>query len=250
MFVEDKGLLIEFNGLYWHGDLIKDNKYYHYNKYKLSNDNNYKLFSIWEDDWNFKKDIVKSMLLNRINKTPTLLNARECEIKEVANTRKFLNNNHLQGWCQSSVNLGLYYNDELVSLMTFGKRKISGNTQYELLRFCNKIYTNIRGAASKLFKHFQQYYYKGENITSFASCDYSDGKLYNILGFKKIKHTGINYWWCDNSKKYHRSNFMKYKLVKEGFDKNKTENEIMRERGFYKIFNSGNLKYNKKGPKI
>ena len=35
----------------------------------------------------------------------------------------------------------------------------------------------------------------------------------------------------------------KDKLVKEGFDRNKTEMEIMNERGIHKIYDSGNLKY-------
>jgi len=36
---------------------------------------------------------------------------------------------------------------------------------------------------------------------------------------------------------------MKHKLVREGFDLTKTENEIMSSRGYNKIYNSGNAKY-------
>ena len=241
IIVQDKNLLVEFNGLYWHGDLIKDDKKYHYNKYLLAKEYNYDLFNIWEDDWHYKNDIIKSILTYKVGRQPININGRECIIKEFKDTKQFLNENHLQGWCQSSINLGLYYEDELVSLMTFGARKISSKNQYELLRFCNKKYTNVRGGASKLFKYFTKHY--NSDIISYASCDYSNGNLYEVLGFKKIGHTGINYWWCDNDIKYSRNKFMKHKLVEKGFDKNKTEDKIMREREFYKIWGSGNLKY-------
>jgi hypothetical protein len=242
IYIPSLNLAFEFNGLYWHSDLFKEKKY-HYNKWKLCKDNGIKLMTIWEDDWNFKQNIVKSIILNKIGKNKEKIYARKCIIKEVPfnKSKEFLDSNHLQGWCLSKVNLGLYYNDELVSLMTFGKRKISGKKQHELLRFCSKLNTSVIGGASKLFKHFIRNY-KPNKIISYASCDISDGSLYKILGFNEIGHTGINYWWVKD-KRYHRSGFMKHKLVREGADPNKTENQIMHEDGFNKIWGTGNLKY-------
>ena len=82
-------------------------------------------------------------------------------IKEISSKdcSSFLDQNHIQGKLGAKVRLGLYYNDELVSLMTFGAlRKNLGQKSedgsYELLRFCNKLNTNVVGGASKLFKHF------------------------------------------------------------------------------------------------
>jgi len=246
IFVSNLNLGFEFNGVYWHCDKFKQ-KNYHYNKWKFFKEKNIKIINIWEDDWNYKQDIVKSIILNSLNKIPNKINGRDSQIKIISNKKEFLEKNHLQGNCPSSINLGLYYNDELVSLMTFGKkRKILGQTtshnEYELLRFCNKKFVNIRGGASKLFKYFVKKY-NPEKIYSYANCDISDGNLYKVLGFKEIKHTGVNYWWAKDGIKYHRSNFMKHKLIEEGYDKNKSENEIMRERGFNKIYGTGNLKY-------
>ena len=241
IYIPEFGLALEFNGIYWHSDKFKEHDY-HYNKWKLCKENGIKLLQIWEDDWDCKQDIIKSIILNSLNLTQNKLYARKTSIKEVTDPKYFLNENHLQGWCQSSINIGLYYNDDLVSLMTFGKRKISGSDTHELLRFCSKLNTNIIGAASKLFNFFINNY-EFNNIISYASCDISDGSIYKILGFKEIGHTGLNYWWFKDGKKYHRSKFMKHKLVKEGFDISKTENEIMKEQGFLKIYGSGNLKF-------
>ena len=240
--IKINNLLIEFNGLYWHGDNIQKDKNYHLKKLNIANENKYELFNVWEDDWNYKQSIIKSMLNHKFGKSIKIY-ARNCEIRKIKTTTKdFLNTNHLQGWCQSSINLGLYYNNELVALMTFGKRKISSITQYELLRFCNKLNYTTTGGASKLFKYFIKNY-NTEKIISYAAKDYSSGNLYEKIGFSKISETPVNYWWCDNNKKLNRTKFMKYKLVKLGFDENKTESEIMYTREFYKIYGCGNLKY-------
>jgi hypothetical protein len=244
ILVEDKKLLIEFNGLYWHSDEIQEDKKYHYKKWKTAIDNDYQLFTIWEDDWEEKKDIVLSMLKYKLNKIEKLISARKCEIKEVEPyiAKEFLEKNHLQGKCVDSIRVGLFYENKLISLMTFGKRKISGKTQFELLRFANILNTSVVGAASRLFKYFINKY-KESNIISYASLDYSTGGLYDILGFNKLNETGINYWWVKSNQRYHRTNFMKWKLIKDGEDPLKTEDEIMRIKGFNKIWNAGNLKY-------
>jgi hypothetical protein len=41
----------------------------------------------------------------------------------------------------------------------------------------------------------------------------------------------------------HRFNWRKQKLVKLGFDTNKTEEEIMSELGYYRVYNAGNKKW-------
>lgn len=248
IYIPDLKLGIEFNGLYWHNEYFKD-KYAHINKFKFFKDKNIQLITIWEDDWIMKNDIVKSIILNKLRLNKRALNARDCKIKNVEYkaVKSFLDDNHIQGNANASIRLGLFYNDELVSLMTFGaKRKVLGqkaeNNSYEMLRFCNKNYTSVRGSASKLFKYFIRNY-SPINIVSYANLDISDGKLYNILGFENKGYTDVNYWWAKGSKRNHRSNFMKHKLVKEGADPNKTENEIMREKGYFKIYGNGNLKF-------
>ena len=145
----------------------------------------------------------------------------------------------MQGFIPSSIKLGLYFENELVSCMTFGKRK----GKCELLRFCNKIDTTIVGGASKLFKYFLENYSIKEDIISYANTDISEGNLYETLGFSLEGKTGIGYWWGKGNQKFNRERFQKYKLIKEGNDPNLTEEEIMYKNGFFKIYNTGNLKY-------
>jgi len=242
VIIESKKIAIEYNGIWWHNDQFKD-KFYHNNKYNKCFEKGWHLIQVWEDDWMNKQDIVKSIILSKIGIYRNRIYARNCEIREVSNKEKseFLNKNHLQGDCKSNINIGLYYSDELVSLMTFGSRRTNNKKEFELIRFCNKLNTIVIGGASKLFKYFKdnnQY----EKIISYSDCSYSNGDLYKTLGFNYID-TSINYYWCDGKLKYHRFNFNKKKLVSQGYDKNKTEVEIMRDIGFNRIWGAGNKKW-------
>ena len=122
-------------------------------------------------------------------------------------------------------------------------KKSTNDGEFELLRFCNKLNTNVIGGASKLFKYFINNYNPVE-ITTYADRSFSQGKLYETLGFEFFGKTEPNYYYIIDGIRYHRFNFRKDKLVKEGYDSNKTEHEIMLDRNIFRIYDSGNLKYN------
>ena len=131
--------------------------------------------------------------------------------------------------------------------MTFGKKRKnmggkSKDGEFELLRFCNILNTNVVGGASKLFKHFIKNY-DYNSIISYADRSHSNGKLYEKLGFEFESKTKPNYHYIIDGIRRYRFGFRKDVLIKEGYDPNKSEHEIMLERGIYRIYNSGNLKY-------
>jgi hypothetical protein len=131
--------------------------------------------------------------------------------------------------------------------MTFGKKRTfmnskSSNREYEMLRFCNKLNTNVIGGASKIFNYFIKNHNPIE-ITTYADRSHSNGNLYKKLGFEFIHKTQTNYFYVNKKKREHRFNYRKDILVKEGYDKKMTEHEIMLSRNIYRIFDSGSLKY-------
>ena len=241
-------LAIEYDGVYWHSELHKD-KNYHLNKTELCESNGIKLIHIFEDEWDTKKDIVKSRLKNILGLTENKIYARKCEIREVTpkDAKIFLDNNHIQGNINSKYKIGLYYNNELMSIMTFGvsrnsmgKKTIEGS--YEMYRFCNKLNSSIIGGADKLLKYFIKTY-KPKEIISYADRRWSQGELYEKLGFEFIHNTPPNFFYIKGSKRFSRINFQKYKLVKEGFDAEKTAHRIMLDRKMYRIYDCGSKKY-------
>lgn len=239
----------EFNGVWWHCNKYKGENY-HLKKQEYSEINGIKLYSIWEDDWNIKREICNSFILNKLKKSNKIW-ARKCVLKEISynDSRDFLNNNHLQGDCKSSIRLGLYYNEELVNIMTFSKLRLpiqkynrNKNNIYELTRYCNKINTNVVGGASKLLSFFINNY-KTSSIETYSDNLISDGNLYEKLGFSYSHTSKPGYWYLIDGIRSHRFNWRKQKLVKMGYDSNKTEEEIMAELGYYRIYNAGNKKW-------
>jgi hypothetical protein len=246
IYLPEKNIAFEFNGLYYHSNLFK-NENYHLNKTNLCESKNIKLIHIFEDEWDLKKDIVKSRIKNLLGMNSNKIYSRNCTISSVSTSEKtiFLNENHIQGSIGSKIDLGLYYNNELVSIMTFGYgRKIMNGdkTKYELLRFCNKLDTSVIGSASRLLNYFIKNY-NPNSIITYADRRWSQGNIYEILGFNKIGITKPNYFYVTNRKRQYRYKYRKDVLVKEGFSKDKTEKEIMEERGINRIYDSGNIKY-------
>jgi len=245
IYIPSKKIGIEINGLYWHSEIYKDKKY-HLNKTKLCESKGIQLIHLFEDEWVYKKEIVKSRLKNLLGLSKNRIYGRNTIVKLIdSKTSKiFLDNNHIQGNVNSKIKLGLYYDDELISLMTFGKRKIFGNSEWELIRFCNKLDTTVIGGASKLFKYFVKTY-KPKSIISYADRRWSSGNLYKNLGFE-FKHASLpNYTLFNDVLKIRENRFkyQKHKLLKMGYDSNLTENEITQKLGLYRIYDSGNLKY-------
>lgn len=245
IYIPNLNIAIEFNGLYWHSELQKTVDY-HINKTNQCNEKGIRLIHIFEDEWLYKQDIVKSMLRNLLSKTENKIYARNCFLKEVSynDTNEFLNKNHIQGMCVSKIRYGLYYNNELVSVMTFGNLRKNLNckkndNEYELLRFCNKLNTNVIGGASKLFKHFIKNI-KPSSITSYADRRYSNGNLYNVLGFKLDHISKPNYSYIIKGLRYNRFSFRKNILI-EKYDcpQTTTEHEFMKSKGWYRIYDCG-----------
>jgi len=257
LYLNDFKLGIEVDGNYYHSEIKgeKDKKY-HLNKSLLAHENYIKLIHIFEDEILYKKEIVLSRLGNLLNLTQDKLFARKCIIKVVdkKESDSFLINNHIQGKSIDLIRLGLYYNDELISLMTFGKlRKALGykgaENAYELVRFCNKLNVSVIGGFSKLLKSFIKDY-NPKKIITYADIRWSglDEKetVYMKNGFTYIHNTPPNYWYLkvgEYNNRYHRFNFRKDMLVKEGFDTNLTEFEIMQLKGFDRIWDCGNMKF-------
>ena len=246
VFVPSCNIGIEYNGLYWHSDIHRKIDY-HVRKNKFFESKGIQLLNIWEDDWTEKRALCESLIANKLGLSKRI-HARKCEVKEISykESATFVEENHLQGKSIDKVRYGLFFNEKLVSVMTFGKRRMIMHSKessgWELMRFCTLKNLVIVGGASKLFKKFENDHSPKE-IMSYASCDISNGNVYKKMGFELEHRTSPGFWWCKNGKKYHRSNFMKHLVAKTDEEKKLTAKEIMEEKGYYRVWNSGNLKY-------
>lgn len=251
LFLPDHNIAIEYNGLYWHSENRGKHKNYHIDKTLKCLKKNIQLIHIFSDEWLIKKNIVKNRITNLLKKNDFKIYGRNCEIVTLNNKEKgeFLNENHLQGNDKSSIYFGLKHGNNIVAVMSFGSlRKVLGNKtktkdEYELYRYCS---SNVVGGFTKLLKHFIKEH-SPKKIITYSNRNWSpsdDFCFYSKTGFNLISITKPNYTY---TKKYdvreHRFNYRKDKLIEMGYDKNKTESQIMHELGYDKIWDTGNLKY-------
>lgn len=242
--IEDKKLAIEFCGSYWHSENMggKD-RMYHRLKFDLCKEKGYKLITVFDDEWKNNPELVKHKILSQLGLIKEKIYARKCILKELTNgeEKEFLNTNHIGGYTRSNIKLGLFYNNQLVYVMTFKKGNISRkSTDWEVQRMAGLYTHNVIGAASKLFKYFVNKY-NPEKVISFADLRWSDGSANQNLGFTLEKHTEPNYWYLilGEYKRYYR-----FYLRKNSDDNpSLTEWENRQLQGYDRIWDCGHAKW-------
>ena len=244
IYLPELKLGFEFNGLHWHSEKYKD-KNYHLDKTKYFQERGIRIIHIWEDDWIHKVDIIKSQIRNWLGLTEGKIFARDCQVRLIKDSKissTFLNENHLQGVDKSNIKLGLYYNEDLVSIMTFNKsegRKKMTEGEWNLSRFCNKIGINVVGGSSRLLIYFVSNW-NPVRIVSYADRDWSIGNLYYKLGFNLVSESKTDYKYIINGRRIHKSRFRKSKLNTQ-----LTESQYMKNLNITKIWDCGKLKFEK-----
>ena len=253
IWIPDKKIAIEFDGLYWHSEkmlALRNNetnpKYYHLSKLEECIENGIKLIHVFEDEWACKRNIVEDRIKSVLGIGLKRIPARKCMVRKISSdeSNAFLDANHLQGGDYSSVRYGLYFNDELVSVMTFGKPRFNENYNWELVRMATRTGCTVVGGASKMLKEFTSSC--SGKIISYADRRYSEGKLYEKLGFKLVGKSEPNCWYVNGARKLSRYQCQKHKLAKllgDGFDEGMSEKENMLNNGYDIMYDCGNLIY-------
>jgi hypothetical protein len=223
------------------------------NIYNFANKNNLIYIPIFEHEWDNSRKIVLQKIEHIIGKSnKPKIYGRKTIIREITNSEKskFLENNHIQGNSGSCINLGCFYNDTLISVMTFSKpriimRKKVQNGVFELARFASHNDFIVIGTASKLLNFFMKNY-DWNSIYSYADKRWSTGNLYIKLGFEKFEDSDPNYYYYKDGKVYHRFKFAKHnikKLFPDQFDETLTEYQNMLNLGYDRVWDCGNLKF-------
>lgn len=240
---------IEFDGLYWHSKNCEKDHNFHLKKTELCEKQGVQLVHVFEDEWLFKQKIVKARLKHLISKNQCKIFARKCIVREISSNikDKFLEKYHIQGTSVSKINLGLYYKDYLVAVMTFSKSRFNKKYEYELSRYATIFNFTVVGGASKLLRYFERNW-KPKSLLSYADRRWSKGNMYYKLGFTLDHISKPAYFYIKNQIRHSRIEFQKYKLKNlfENFDPKLSEVQNMANNGFSRIFDCGNLVFVKK----
>ena len=242
IFIPDKNIAFEFNGIYWHNEINKTNDY-HKIKTNLCNDKNIRLIHIWEDDFCFYYERTLNFIKSFFQ-TPVIVQARKTNASFVSPViaENLLEKNHIQGSCKFSVSCGLFYENKMISCMTFIKNK----DEWILNRYANEYGYSIIGGFQKLLKNFIKKY-SPKKIISFADLSWvsPSNNVYTRNGFKKDYEIPIDYKYIYKGKRTHKFNF-RHKFLSnklENYDPNISERKNMINNKIYRIYDSGKIKY-------
>jgi hypothetical protein len=247
--IPHKNIAIEYNGLYWHSDKMRERNY-HIDKLEHTNKKGYRLITIFEDEWLHKKEIVKTRLRHIFGVGTKKLYGRQCSIisLDAKNTRTFIDDHHIQGYGGCRYRYGLTYNNVLVAVMTFSLPSLAKGMKsptkniIELNRFCTSPHTV--GAAGKLLKHFCKTHPEYNIIYSFADRRWSNGDLYRTLGFILDHNTKPNYWYTKGTDRIYR--FALRKTSKDNQELTEVENRAL--QGYYRIWDCGSTRFSYTNP--
>ena len=245
-FIEDYSLAIEFDGLYWHSEENKENDY-HLKKTIACEDQDIRLMHIFEDEWNFKKDIVKSMILAACGKFERKIFARNCIIQKIDKKEalEFIQQNHIQNTEKALENsFGLIYNGELVQVCTFRKNFAQRkNKDWELARMCSKLNTQVIGGFSKIVKYAINELHI-DKVTSFVDRRLFDAKGYKASDWKIVGESAPSFFYTDFITRDNRLNYTKEKCLERWPNANKdsTEKQICNDHGLFRIYDCGCIK--------
>lgn len=245
-------ILIEINPTYTHNSTfppifanenIHDkplDKYYHLEKTKLAQENGFRCIHIWDwDNWNK----IISLLTPKKK-----IYARKCKVKEVSKNEIniFLNNYHLQNTCTGqSICYGLYYKNELIQVMTFGKPRYNKKYEYELLRLCTHKDYIVIGGSKKLFNYFLNRH-KPNSIISYCDNAKFSGKVYTDLNMQQLSAGTPSKVWSKLDEKI-TDNLLRQRgfdqLFKTDYGKGTSNEELMVNHGWREVYDCGQSSY-------
>lgn len=238
--IPEKKITIEYNGVRWHSEDFGKDKHYHKNKTTLCKDVGYRLIHIWEDDFisNPERELsfIKHALGCSDNKK---IYARKTALKEIPNLdgREFLDEHHVQGSCSATRHIGLFNDDELVSVTAF----THNGDRVELTRHATK--HNVIGSLGKTTKYYSKQY--KTDIVSFCDLARFSGESYYKAGYELDKEIPPDYKYVVGNKREHKFNWRKKNIASklpEIYDESLTEKQMMDLAQISRIWDCGKLR--------
>lgn len=248
IFIPKLKVGFEYDGVRWHSEEFGKGHGYHLKKTEEAKKRGVTLFHIFEDEYRDKKEIVENKVSHILGGNAVLkkIGARKCKIVEVSaqTAAVFLEKFHIQGFVPSTLYLGLEFNDEIVSVMSFLN---DSDGKWNLTRYATNFNYVCQGGASKLLKYFIEKWNPLE-IKSFLDrrwCRNEHDNLYTKIGFKFDGYLKPDYrYFTGDGQRHHKFGFRKQILHKKyGFPLSMTEKEMTEKLGYKRIWDCGLIRY-------
>lgn len=251
IYLPDSELIVEHHGIYHHSELAGKDKNHMKDRALFFHNKGVKYLQVFEDEWLFKRHLVERSIIIKAGLCEESVNARNCSIMKLAShpTNSFLMDTHIQGpVIGQTCAYGLIYDGALVAVLSIGTPRNSHDRDigaYEILRYSTSI--SVVGGFSKLLSAFVKEYHP-KYVMSYSDLRWGYGSTYGSAGFELLGYTEPGYFWCKGQTRHRREKFQKKKLAispefADIYSDDKTEYELCREKGYYRIFDAGNTKW-------
>ncbi len=129
-----------------------------------------------------------------------------------------------------------------IRLFEFGDAKIN-----KILLDLEDAEVTVIGGAEKLFKFFVEHY-QPESIVSYCDLSKFSGQVYEKLGFKKARTSGVaKHWYNLKTKQHITDNLLRQRgfdqLFKTNYGKGTSNETLMLEAGFVEVYDCGQATY-------
>ena len=243
----DSKIGFEYCGIYDHNECSRcpRPRGYHLDKMVEFKKDSGRLITIYDSEWNNRNYQIKSFIKSLLNKNERIIPGRSCEVKEIDSLLgiEFLEINHIQGTGKSEFYNGLFFGNELVGVVGFSKHhRANSNESIVLNRLCFKSNVTILGGASKLLEHSKDQIKKRgySSIISWSNNRWSEGNIYNKLGFTMEEESDPDYDYVKGNKLYSKQSL---KLTEEEKGLNIPESELRKSQGYSRIWDCGKKRW-------
>lgn len=248
IYLPERNIAIEYNGLYWHSDAVRRDKNYHYNKYIACKKKGISLYCVWEDDYSSKRDIVLKMLKRKLGISNEIkINARDCNVysEDYSDVKDFMNKNHLQGAATGSYYITLRdkYSEELRGVAVLKWVNREDMEELTLVRYCTN--SIVRGGFSKIITTVLSVF-NPAYISTFSDNAVSDGSLYSNNGFVKEKELAPDYSYVVGNKRKHKFEYRLSRFRKDPgliYEEGKSESELAKINNIPRCWDYGKIKW-------
>jgi very-short-patch-repair endonuclease len=236
---EDKKIAIEYNGLYWHSEVHKDNNF-HFEKTQTANKHGYRLIHVFEHEWENKKDQVKSYLRSALGMNTVRLFARKCKLVITEKDNQvldFIDKHHIQGKAKSILEVSLYHDNQLVAVASFGRHHRDAG-KIVLNRFVCLPDVTVVGGLSRISKAASLYF--KQDIISWCDLRWSEGNGYLKAGWEQEAILKPDYFYTDFTKAYSKQS---RKRDRAQTPVGLTEHEHALQDGLFRVYDCGKIRF-------
>ena len=238
-------LVLELNGDYWHSE-DKVGAGRHLEKYSLASQAGYDFLMFSDNEWQQSQEVIKRSILSRLGLLPKSVGARKLQVVKLSasDARELLEANHIQGYCNADLWLGLAEASAVVAVAGFslklpGRGSRFSPTTCELVRFATS--KGVQGGLSRLISHAHKLL-GFQTLNSFSDNRFFSGQAYTKVGFKAARQVAPSYYYVKSGNVINKASLQKSRIAKNQnllYDSSLTEKELAELNGYKRVYDAG-----------